>query len=523
MTARLTIAGAAALVALAGPAPAQVEEVTVGMSVTPSSLDVHLGALGSDEAYYRHIYDPLVQSDRDLQPEPALAESWELIDDRTWEFKLRRGVTFHDGSIFDAEDVAFSLDRLGTVPGSDGLNAEKMAIVEEFEIVDPYTVRFVTNEPAPDFLTRLFQQFIISNELPEDVSTEDFNSGEAAIGTGPYEFVEWKRGDRLVLEANADYWGEPPAVRRVVMREMPNDAARVAALLSDDVDMVDRVPPLDVGRLRDAEGVEIVAGPSARTIFIQFNTVPDAAPMTAAEDGSALDANPFRDATVREAISLAIAQDLVNERIMEGLATVANQPLPEGFEGSARGLGAPEYDAERARALMQEAGYGDGFATVLACPNDRYINDAKICQAIGQMLAAIGVDATVETMPKSVYFGRMRAGEFPLFMLGWGNSQGTAASVVRSVLTTRDDDQGYGSWNGGYSDPELDEALKRAETIMDAEKRDQALAEAVSLAMERHAMVPLHQQPMIVGMRGAYGYETYPDEGFRAYKITAPE
>ncbi|WP_420392194.1 ABC transporter substrate-binding protein [Acuticoccus sp.] len=518
--------GAAALVALTAPTMAQQavpDELTIGMSVTPSTLDVHLSALGSDEQYYRHVYDPLVQSDPDLQPVPALATSWELIDDTTWEFELREGVTFHDGSEFNAEDVKFSLDRLGTVPGSDGLNAEKMDAIEELEIVDPLTIRIHTKEPTPDLLSRLYQQFIISNELPQDVATEDFNSGEAAIGTGPFEFESWQRGEALVLTANEDYWGGAPLVDRIVMREMANDGARVAALLAGDVDMVDAVPPLDVARLNQAGDVNIVTGPSSRTIFLQFNTAAETAPMTTAKGGGALEENPFRDPKVREAISLAVNQDLIVDRVMEGLATVANQPLPEGFEGSARDLGAPTYDVDRARELLAEAGYEDGFATVLACSNDRYINDAKICQAAGQMLAAIGIDATVETMPKSVYFGRMREGEFPFFMLGWGNSQGTATSVLKSVVATKDDEAGYGSWNGGFSDPEVDALIKEGEVLMDPEARDDALAEATALAMERHAVVPLHQQPVVVGMRGDYPYTTYQDEGFRAFLIGKEE
>ena len=512
---------------VAAPALAQDAEVTVGMSVAPTSMDPQLGSLGSDEAMYRHVYDPLILSDENLQPTPALAESWELIDDTTWEFSLREGVTFHDGSTFDAEDVKFTLDRLGTVEGSDGLNAEKMAVIENLEIVDPYTIRVTTSEPVPDFLTRLFTQFIISNELSEDVTTEAFNAGEAAIGTGPFELVEWSRGEELVLEANEDYWGGAPEAKRVVMREIPNDGARVAALLSGDVDVVDSVPPLDVARLEGDGAVEVVSGPASRTIFLQFNTVKGVNDfddgMLAAKDGSALEENPLRDERVREAISLAVNQPLIVERIMEGRATVANQMVPDGFGGSVEGLGEPPYDPERARALLEEAGLADGFAMTLGCPNDRYINDAAICQAVGQMLAAVGIDATVDTMPRAVYFERMRAGEFPFFMLGWGNAQGDSSSVLTSVITTTDEEGGFGSWNGGTSDPEIDELLKSANVLVDQDARNAGLSEAMTLVMERDLVVPLHQQPIIVGTRGGIDYSTIPDEGFRAVNLDLPE
>ena len=519
LAARVAITAALALGA--GAAGAQsLDAVTVGASVSPTSMDPQLGALGSDEAYYRHIYDPLVLSDAALQPTPALATSWTVVDDVTWELTLREGVTFHDGSAFDAEDVRYTLERLPTVTGSDGLNAEKMAVVEELEIVDPYTIRLHTSAPTPDMLTLLYTMFILSDELGPDVATDDFNAGDAAIGTGPYAFESWERGRQLALSANEDYWGGAPAAKSVVIREIPEGAARVAALLSGDVDVIDDVPPLDVARLREAGDVEIVSGPSARTIFLQFNTVAEPAPLTSAKDGSALEANPFADARVREAISLAVDQELIVERIMEGLATVANQAVPAGFMGADESLPPPSADPERAAALLAEAGYPDGFATTLGCPNDRYVNDANICQAVGQMLARVGIDATVDTMPKSVYFERMRGGEFPLFMLGWGNAQGHSGSMIRSVLVTRDDEAGFGSWNGGYSDPALDEALKSAEVLMEPAERGEGLTKAMRTAMDAHAIVPLHAQNVVAAVRGGLGYSTMPDEAFRAQNVT---
>ena len=495
-------------------------DVTVGMSVSPTSMDPQLGALGSDEAYYRHIYDPLVLSDEDLQPVPALATSWEIVDDLTWEFELREGVSFHDGSAFDANDVAATLERLGTVPGSDGLNAEKMAVVEELEILDPHRIRIRTTQPTPDMLTLLYTIFVISDELPEGVITEQFNSGEAAIGTGPYAFESWERGRELVLSANEGYWDGVPESGDVTLREIPSPAARVAALQAGDVDIIDAVPPLDVERLRDSGDIEIVSGPSARTVFLQFNTVPESAPLTTARDGSALESNPFRDAKVREAVSLAVDQELIVGRIMEGLATIASQAVPSGFMGADDTLPDPTSDPARAQELLAEAGFPDGFATTLGCPNDRYVNDAAICQAVGQMLARVGIDATVDTMPKSVYFERMQNGEFPLFMLAWGNAQGHSGSMLRAVLVTKDDEAGFGSWNGGFSDATLDEELKAAEVLMDPEARDEGLTKAMRTAMDLHAIVPLHSQGVVVAAREGLGYATMPDEAFRAHAIT---
>jgi peptide/nickel transport system substrate-binding protein len=519
---RLLARTCAAAIAAAMPmaALAEIPRITVGLSVSPTSMDPQLGALGSDEAYYRHIYDPLILSDGNLQPTSALATSWELIDDLTWELKLREGVTFHDGSAFDAGDVTFTLDRLPTVPGSDGLNAEKMAAIERVEVLDPHTIRLHTKVPTPDLLTLLYTAFIISDELDPAVTTEDFNSGAAAIGTGPYAFGAWDRGTALTLEANADYWGGAPAAKTAVLREIPEDAARVAALLAGDVDLIDAVPPLDVARLRVDPEVEIVDGPSARTIFLQFNTEMAPGPMLTAKDGTPLETNPLKDARVREALSLAISRELIGDRIMEGLSTPITQGVPNGFLGADETIPAPAYDPERARALLAEAGYPDGFAMTLACPNDRYVNDAAICQAAGQMLAAIGIDANVETMPKGVYFTRMRAGEFPMFMLGWGNAQGNSGSMLRAVLVTKDEAGGFGSWNGGFSDPAADAQLVQAEQIMDVAMRDEELAKASRMFMDAHAIVPLHAQNVIMGLREGLGYTTMPDEAFRAANVT---
>ena len=515
-----TCALGALVAALPLAASADLPEVTVGLSVSPTSMDPQLGALGSDEAYYRHIYDPLILSDGNLQPSPALVTSWEILDDTTWEMTLREGVTFHDGSPFDAGDVKFTLERLPTVPGSDGLNAEKMSAIETLEIVDPYTIRLHTKVPTPDLLTLLYTAFVISDELPADVTTDDFNSGGAAIGTGPYAFGSWQRGTALTLEANEDYWGGAPAAKEVVLREMPEDAARVAALLAGDVDVIDGVPPLDVARLRADPEVEIVDGVSARTIFLQFNTVMEPNGMLRAKDGSPLDENPLRDGRVREALSLAISQDLIGDRIMEGLTTPITQGVPDGFLGADGSLPPPAHDPDRARALLAEAGYPDGFAMTLGCPNDRYVNDAAICQAAGQMLASVGIAADVETMPKSVYFTRMRAGEFPMFMLGWGNAQGNSGSMLRAVLVTKDEAAGFGSWNGGFSDPEADAQLKSAEQIMDTDARGAELAKASRMFMDKHAIVPLHAQNVIMGLRDGLAYTTMPDEAFRAQNLT---
>jgi peptide/nickel transport system substrate-binding protein len=490
----------------------------MGLSVTPSSFDPQLGALGSDETYYSHVYDALFMRSPTTQPIPKLATGYTLVDDLTWEIDLRQGVTFHDGSAFDADDVLFTLERLPTVEGSDGLNAEKMDVIERVEVIDPHKIRIVTETPVPNMITLLYTIFIISDELDPSVTTAQFNSGEAAIGTGPYEFVEWKQGEDVVLRANADYFEGAPEFETVILRELPNSGSRVAALLAGDVDYIDAVPPLDVARLEENEEVSVFSGPSGRVIFIQFQS--GAAPhpdVTAKGGGEPLDPNPLGDARVRQALATAMDQELLIDRVMDGLAVTATQAVPEGYLGFSPDVQPPSGDAEAARALLEEAGYPDGFALTVSCPNDRYVNDAAICQAVGQMLARVGVEATVDTMPRAAYFGPMREGEFAAWMLGWGNSQGHAGSVLPSVM--RSD----ASWNGGTAFPEIDLMIDEAVSIMDAEARGEAFGDVMEALAAEAAYVPLLTQTVVVATRAGLAYEVMADETSLAVNVSRTE
>ena len=387
---RSLLLSAVLVTGFAGTSVAGAEELQVGISVAPSSMDPQLGALGSDETYYRHLYDALTLRNANLQVEPGLATGWELLDDNIWELKLREDVTFSDGSAFDAEDVVFTLDRLPTVPGNDGLNIEKMSSVERVEVVDPHTIRLHTSKPTPEMPTLLSFIYILSDGIAKDATTEQFNTGEAAVGTGPYTLDRWDRGQAVHLKARPDYWGQKSAFETVSLREMTNPSARVAAMLAGDVDIIDGVPPLDVERLEGTQGIEVEQAASGRVIFIQTNNKVDGQPLVTDAQGQPLGKNPFKDARVRQAVQHAISRDLIVDKIMDGHAVPTDQGVPQGFFGYAEGLQPTPYDAAVAKKLLAEAGYPDGFGVTLACPNDRYVNDAKICQAVGQMLTQVG-------------------------------------------------------------------------------------------------------------------------------------
>lgn len=495
------------------------ETATIGLSVAPSTLDPQLSLLTSDVGIYRHIYGSLVRVGSDNQIVLDLATAYRPLDDTTWEFKLRKHVKFHDGSDFDADDVVFTLARLGTVPGHDGLAAEYVSAITQTEVVDPHTIRFKTAQVTPDLPRRLAQISIISNQLPDGVTSARFNAGLAAIGTGPFKYVDWQRGNQLVLDRYDDYWGAPADFARVSLRTMTNPAARVAALQAGDVDMIDNVPPLDARRLMARDDVRLAMIGSGRTHFLQFDTISDVPPLTTDAQGNALNTNPYADIRVRTALSLAINRDLIVARIMDGFAEVISQGIPKGFEGYDPQIAFPVHDVARARTLLAEAGYPDGFGLTLGCPNDRYVNDAALCQAIGQMWSKIGLKVTVETLPKSVYFKKMLASEFPAHLLGWGNTAGSSVSFLRSVIGTLDKAAGRGSYNRSYSNPELDAQIDKAVVTVDQAARVRLLQKAMATAVAQYAFLPLHVNKVIAATRKGLTYKPQVDENTNAVSL----
>lgn len=512
---------AAALLA-ATPAAAQrdPDHLVIGARAPVVSLDPAMSGLGSMHGYYRHLYDALVFRDPRSQPVPGLAESWRVVDDRTWEFRLRRGVTCHDGTPLDAADVAATLRRLPTVTGSDQLTVSKMRPVTEIQVVDPHTIRFVTREPYPGLLVALPEFHVVCDSVPESATTEDFNAGRAAIGSGPYRHVSWERGARWDLRRNDAWWGERPDFARVTIREIPSDAPRMAALEAGDVDVADYVPPLHATRLAANPRVEVFREPSSRTIFFQFEAIRDVTPFaTDRATGQPLPSNPFRDPRVRRAMALAINADAIVARTMEGLAVRVAQGVPEGFPGGAPGVAPTRADPDAARRLLAEAGYPNGFRLTLHCPNNRYVNDGAICQAAAQMLARVGVDTSVEAMPTNIYFPRLTRREFSAYLLGWGNASGDAATFLRDVIASRDPARGLGSWNMATADPELDRLIVEATADMDLDRRARRMDEAMRLVAERDLLVPLHAQLVIAAARRGLVVTPWADESTLAIGV----
>ncbi len=511
---RLAAGALAAVLVLPGTLAAK--DITVGLASEPSSIDPHYHNLTPNNALAREIFDRLIMPDDKQVLKPGLAVSWKAVDDLTWEFKLREGVKWHDGSPFTADDVVFTFERAPDVPNSPssfGTYLKGKAI----EKVDDLTVRIKTAAPYPLMPNDMSTFSIISKKHGDGAGTEDFNSGKAAIGTGAYKFVEWVPGDRIVLERNDDFWGDKPEWEKVTIKPIKSGPARLAALLAGDVDFIEGVPTTDIERLRDDKDITLSQGISNRVIYLHLDHFRDDSPFVKAADGGAIK-NPLRDARVRKAISMAINRDAIVDRVMEGVAVKAGQLLPEGFFGVSGKLKPVDYDPEGAKKLLTDAGVGDGFQLTIHGPNDRYINDAKIAEAIAQMLTRVGIKTAVETMPKSVYFKRASRGaegepEFSFILVGWGAGTGEASSPLKSLLHTYDKDRGFGASNRGrYSNAEVDKLVERALATIDDGKRAALLAQATEIAVEDGGIIPLHYQVNTWAGRKGIVYSARTDE-----------
>jgi peptide/nickel transport system substrate-binding protein len=512
---RMLRVAAAALFAFAfAMAAAKDREVSIGLQAAITSIDPHYHNLSPNNSLLLNIYEPLINRDPDGKLVPALAVSWKALDDLTWEFKLRKGVKFHDGSPFSAEDVVATMKRIPNVPNSPSSMATFVKPIVETKVVDPYTIVFKTAAPHVLLPSDMASFYIVPKAIAETATTADFNSGKAAIGTGPYKFAEYVPNQRVVMKANYGYWGGEEPWDKITWKILSNPAARVAALLSGDVQMIETVPTSDIAKLSADKNFRLADKVSNRVIYVhlhQWNDKPP--PGVTGKDGKPLDRNPFRDPRVRKALSIAINRDAIAQRIMEGKAVPAGQLLADQFFGTSRKLKPPKYDPEGAKKLLAEAGYPDGFALTIYGPNNRYINDEKIAQAIAQFYARAGIDAKVETMPSSVYFTKATQGEFGYMLLGWGTESNEQGSSLRSLLATQDLSKGMGVTNRAhYSNPALDKQIAEAMATMDDRKREAMIQQAAETAMNDTALIPIHFEVSTWATAKGYKYTPRTDQ-----------
>jgi peptide/nickel transport system substrate-binding protein len=489
-------------------------EVSIGLQAAVTSMDPHYHNLSPNNSMMLHVFEPLIRRDPDMKLVPCLATSWKALDDLTWEFKLRQNVHFHDGSPFTAEDVAFTLKRIPNVPNSPSSFATFTKAIVDVKIVDPYTIIFKTAKPDVLLPSDMAAFDIVSKKNGEHATTEDYNSGKAAIGTGPYKFKEFVPNQKIVLTANYGYWGGEQPWDQVTFKILTNPAARVAALLSGDVQMIETVPTSDIPQLSKDKRFHLADKVSNRVIYVHMIQESDKCPPGVTDKaGNPLPKNPFRDARVRKALSIAIDRDAIVKRIMEGKAVAAGQLLPDFFFGTSKKIKPPKYDPQQAKKLLAEAGYPDGFAITIFGPNGRYINDVKVAQAIAQFYSRIGIDAKVQTLPSSVYFTRATKLEFGYMLLGWGTESGEQGSSLRSLLATHDPSKGMGVTNRArYSNPALDKLIEQAMSTLDDKKREALIQQAAELAMGDTALIPIDYEVSTWGTAAGYRYTPRTDQ-----------
>ncbi len=514
---------AAACAALAAT-PLAAKPLTWSFAADVLTLDPHSSNNTFTNAFLANIYESLVRMNEKIEIEPALATSWERVSPTVWRVHLRRGVKFHDGSDFDADDVVFTWQRINT-PGA--LAKGNVNAVKDVRAVDPYTVEFETHAPFPILLNAIVNFFVLDRGWAEkngaQVATnlqaqqENF-AARHANGTGPFRLVSRAPDQETALEAFAGWWDKPAHnLTRVSYQPIRSAATRTAGLISGQLDAVVELPLQDIPRVEASPGLQVVQGPELRTIYLGFDHARDELIYSDVKGK-----NPFKDIRVRRAVYQAIDIETIRRNVMRG------QSWPAGMMASPFLNGAPSdlntrilpYDPEAAKKLLAEAGYPNGFSVGLACPNDRYVYDERICQAVSGMLARVGIRITPQFETLNVWSRRINTLDVSFFMLGHaGLPLADTFSTLNEVIHTRGERTG-GLNVGRYSNPRIDALVARIAQAGDETERRAMIREALAIEREDIGHVPLHQQPIVWASKKGIDLHQGPDNQMRLWRVT---
>lgn len=495
------------------------KELIIALAGDAYSLDPYPRNETITNAINQHIFDSLIQPDRDLQSEPSLAESWDISDDsKVWTFYLKEGVKFHNGNDFTADDVVFSLDRASLESSA---FTHVTSTIDSYKVIDDYTIEITCNEPNALLLSHIRDLMIMDKE-----SCEEQDDDWIALnpnGTGRYKLVEHVREDKIVLERNDDFWGELPEATKVTFKPISNEGTRTANMISGAVDFIADVPVRDVETLEANDKITVIKEPSLRIIYINLAGWSDTPSRDAdiplkSPDGS----NPFKDIKVREAMYRAINEEEIIEKVMNGYGEPAASYIPVGYNGYNPDIKRLEYDPELAEKLLDEAGYekqSDGyrFEVTLDASNDRYVNDGEIATAITGYFEKVGIKVNLNLMSRTIFFGFIRGtndegDNTHLCMTGWADSGGEGALMGLDLIYSMSQDgyvkDGYGGVNRGYyQNPEVDKLIDKGISTPDPKERDIIIQEAWKIAADDISYIPLHFEKDIYAFSSDLSYE----------------
>ena len=477
--------------------------------------------------FTQNIYDPLIRRDKNLKLEPALATKWGQSDPTTWFFDIRPGVKFHDGSPLTADDIVFSLNRANG-PGSN--MQSNFVSVKEIKKDGDMRVVVTTKYPDPLLADKWAAIVMMSKAWAEKNNAQnsaDMTKNEEnfatrnAMGTGPFMLKERRAGERTVLVNNPNWWDKPQHnLTEVIFTPVSNPATRIAALKAGDIDMTYEVPPADTESLKKEANIAVLEGPETRVVFLGFDQErPELL------ESNVKGKNPFKDKKVREAIHRSVDVDAIKRTVMRGQSFPTNLMVAPGINGYTKDLDKRPalLKPEEAKKMLADAGYPNGFEVGMDCPNDRYVNDEQICQAIAAMLARANIKVNLNAQTRARFFAKVNSPGFntSFYLLGWTPATYDAHNMLLNLVHCRDLQRGRGMFNnGGYCNPELDKVTDAIAAETDQEKRKGLIDRANTMLREDFGYIPLHQQTIVWAMKQNIDVKQLADNFFPLRMVT---
>lgn len=462
---------------------ASAKTLNIGVAADAQSMDPYFINNDATNSILGNMFDNLISFNKDLKTEPNLAVSWSNPNPNEWVLKLRKGVKFHNGSTFNADDVIFSYDRV--MHWKKSAFKSKVNMIKSISKIDDYTVKMVTKKPYPIFLRQLTYVSILDKETLEGKSDQWI--GLHPVGTGPYKLVSWNKGSSVKMNATNNYWKGKATYDTVIFKPLTNNATRVAAILSGSVDIIDKVPAVDVDKIKRSDKLNLFKVPGLKTVYLHMDQHREKSPHVTTSTGK----NPLLDVRVRRAISYAINRDEIAKYILKGFGIPASQLSASTIYGHDDALPKAEFNPEKAKALLKEAGYPNGFQIQLDLLNKG--DFPQTAQAVASSLARIGIKVKVNAGPGSVYFGRMGKRDTSLSLIGWASGSGDASSFLDSIVHSVNPAKGYGKYNwGNFSNAKVDELIEKSASTMNPSERLKQLQEAQKIALiDNQGYVPI--------------------------------